>query len=342
MKLGWFMFSVMMVIMLMSSSFAFAQEDPAAQGISPEEIAAYPEPNVTQIYANEDLVGDRQYRRVNGGVDIHDAPNGNYLSTLGAGFNFVTVMSESNGWSQISEGHWVRSDALTTDVAISNFGGVLLPEEGLTYPMAWVLVNLYPSIEPGGEPSETNELLLRYAKVNLYATVEVDGWDWYQVGVNQWIEQTRVAKIVPVERFEEVDTEKWISVDLFEQVVIAYEGNTPVFASMVASGLPEWSTDEGLFHVYVRYPRTIMSGSDGLPDFYYLEEVPWTMYFNGDMALHGAYWHDGFGYRRSHGCVNMTITDAHWLYNWASDEMDFTIPNDTGAAVYVYSSDVYR
>jgi len=66
------------------------------------------------------------------------------------------------------------------------------------------------------------------------------------------------------------------------------------------------------------------------------------MYFNRDMALHGAYWHDGFGYRRSHGCVNMTITDAHWLYNWASDEMDFTVPNDTGAAVYVYSSDIYR
>ena len=47
------------------------------------------------------------------------------------------------------------------------------------------------------------------------------------------------------------------------------------------------------------------------------------MYFDGDIALHGAYWHDGFGYRKSHGCVNMTITDAHWLFQWAEDEYDF-------------------
>jgi lipoprotein-anchoring transpeptidase ErfK/SrfK len=139
-----------------------------------------------------------------------------------------------------------------------------------------------------------------------------------------------------------VDTNRWVSVDLYEQVMIAYEGTQPVYASLVSSGLNEWPTNEGLFHVYVRYPRTIMSGAEGQPDFYYLEEVPWTMYFDGDIALHGAYWHDGFGYRRSHGCVNLSITDAYWLYQWASSEFDLTVPADTGPAVYVYSSGEYR
>jgi hypothetical protein len=261
---------------------------------------------------------------------------------LGEGFNFVTVLSEVNGWSEISAGHWIRSEALTTDVPISRFAGVLLPDEALPYPIAWTLVNVYPSLVPGGDPSEGNPLLLRYTKVNIYASIEVGDWRWYQVGIDQWVLQTQVAKVLPIERPEDVDTERWISVDLYEQVVIAYEGEKPVFATLVASGLPQWSTNTGLFHIYVRYDRTIMSGADGQPDFYYLEEVPWTMYFDEDIALHGAYWHDGFGYRRSHGCVNMTITDAHWLYNWSSEELDFTIPHDTGAAVFVFYSDEYR
>ena len=84
-----------------------------------------------------------------------------------------------------------------------------------------------------------------------------------------------------------------------------------------------------------------MSGAYNQPDFYYIQEVPWTMYFDGDIALHGAYWHDGFGYRKSHGCVNMTVTDAHWLFNWSEDEYDFANEDYTGPAVYVYSSGEY-
>ena len=53
-------------------------------------------------------------------------------------------------------------------------------------------------------------------------------------------------------------------------------------------------------------------------DYYYLEDVPWTMYYDEARALHGAYWHNGFGYARSHGCVNLGPGDALWLYNWAS------------------------
>jgi len=131
-------------------------------------------------------------------------------------------------------------------------------------------------------------------------------------------------------------------VDLYEQVLIAYEDDTPVFATLISSGLPQWSTNTGLFNIYVRYERTIMSGAEGQPDFYYLEEVPWTMYFDQDIGLHGAYWHDGFGYRRSHGCVNMSITDAAWIYRWSASEFDFTVENDLGAAVYVYYSDSYQ
>jgi len=70
--------------------------------------------------------------------------------------------------------------------------------------------------------------------------------------------------------------------------------------------------------------------------------VPWTMYFDDQIALHGAYWHDGFGFRRSHGCVNLTITDAHWLFHWAESEYDYGAGDMVGPAVFVYSSGVYN
>lgn len=311
-------------------------------GLTDAQIALHDSPAIEQVYADQSIVFDRRYRRVNGYVDIHDAPNGNIVGKLDPGFNFVVPWQEQDGWAQIGEAKWIRADALTTDVMTSTFAGVYLPEDPLPYTVAWLLTHTRAARTPGGEPSDVNPLLLRYTTVYLYDTVEVDGWEWYQIGSNQWVKQTSVARILPVERPEDVDTERWFSVDLFEQVLVAYEDETPVFATLISSGLADWPTNEGLFHVYIRYNRTVMSGAYGQPDFYYLQEVPWTMYFDNDIGLHGAYWHDGFGFRRSHGCVNMSIMDAYLMYQWAAPEFDLSIPNDTGPAVYVYSSGAYR
>ncbi len=332
-----------------SSGFAHAtanedvcesQESCPLAGIGADMIAAYPAPDVVQLAANQEMISDRLYQRVSQRVDIYDAPNGNIVSSLDAGFNFVTTWGPEGEWTQINQDQWVRTEFLTP-VTPSTFAGVLLPET-LPYPMAWALVHIVPSRTPGAEPISGDAVILRYTKLNLYDVVNVDGWDWYQVGVAQWVEQRDIARVEPVERPADVDTTKWVSVDLYEQVAIAYEDQRPVFATLISSGLADWPTNEGLFHVYVRYPRTVMSGAEGQADFYYLEEVPWTMYFDHDIGLHGTYWHDGFGYRHSHGCVNLSITDSHWLYDWASSEIDLTVPEDTGAAVYVYSSGAYR
>lgn len=311
-------------------------------GLDSHIIEAYPQPNVTQIEPDDQLLYDRIYRRVVGSVEIFDAPNGNLSSVLGEGFNFVTLLPSSQPeWAEISRNRWVKTEHLSNKVSLSNFSGVILPNAPLPYPMAWILRNTPPSSQPGVEPSDETAALTRYTKVNIYTQVEIDGFHWYQIGQNQWVHQHDVAKVIPVSRPADVDTEKWISVDLFEQVAIAYEGTTPVWATLISSGLPQWSTNEGLFHVYARYPRTVMSGAEGQSDFYYLEEVPWTMYFDNDIALHGTYWHDGFGYRHSHGCVNLSITDANWLYNWSTSEFDPEVKRDEGPAVYVYSSGEY-
>ncbi len=312
----------------------------ASSGVSADVIAAYPEPAVEALAPNMEMISDRLYQRVLQRVDIYDTPNGNIVGSLDAGFNYVTTWSPEGEWTQINQDQWVRTEFLRAATP-SQFAGVILPDT-LLYPMAWALVNFVTSRAPGAEAIDGDTVILRYTRLNLYATVTIDGWDWFQIGVDQWVEQRNIARVLPVERPAEVDTERWVSVDLYEQVAIAYEGTHPVFATLISSGLADWPTNEGLFHVYVRYPRTVMSGAEGQEDFYYLEEVPWTMYFDHDIGLHGTYWHDGFGYRHSHGCVNLSITDSHWLYQWASTEIDLTVPEDEGAAVYVYSSGEYR
>jgi hypothetical protein len=310
-------------------------------GVDADIISTYPVPAVRPMQPNEHLLYDRVYRRVISAVDVLDAPGGAPLYTLDAGFNFVTVLSVDGDWTQINAGEWIPT-AVLQDTAVSRYAGVRLPSEPLPVPFGWALVHTRASRTPGAEALREDPLIYRYELLNLYDAVEVDGWRWYQIGLEQWIIQTQIAKFLPVARPPEIGTERWVSVDLYEQVMIAYEGETPVYTALVSSGLSDWPTNEGLFHVYIRYPRTIMSGSEGQPDFYYLEEVPWTMYFDADIALHGAYWHDGFGYRRSHGCVNLSITDAAWLYDWAAPEFDASKDDDLGLVVFVYSSGQYR
>lgn len=315
------------------------------QGLSEAEINAYDSPEWERNIVNTDRLYDRRYMRVSGAAQIYDAPNGNLIYTLDEGFNFITARHEQDSWIEINHGEWMPADSLSdTNYIISHFTGIHLPDPLPQYPVAWMLINAYPSREPGGDPKESNPLIYRYTLVTIFATTHVDGWRWYQIGVDQWVHQTAVAKVMPLARMEEIDTDKWVSIDLYEQVLIAYEGSTPVFATLIATGLPRWPTYEGLFHIYYRTLRKNMSWGVPGDDFYYLEEVPWTMFFDEGRALHGAYWHDGLGYRRSHGCVNLSITDAHWLYSWVAEDFETLSSPDVeeGPAVYVYSSDEYR
>jgi lipoprotein-anchoring transpeptidase ErfK/SrfK len=109
------------------------------------------------------------------------------------------------------------------------------------------------------------------------------------------------------------DEGRWIDVDLSEQIVTAYDGATPVRHFIVSTGTWQHPTLTGQFRVWVKLASTPMAGPG-----YYLPGVPWTMYYYRGYALHGTYWHSNFGTPMSHGCVNLTIVEAEWLYNFAS------------------------
>jgi lipoprotein-anchoring transpeptidase ErfK/SrfK len=110
---------------------------------------------------------------------------------------------------------------------------------------------------------------------------------------------------------------KWIDVNLSTQTLVAYEGDTPVFTTLVSTGVPAYPTVVGTFKIQTKLRYDDMRGGSGA-DAYYLPDVPYVMYFyTGGYALHGTYWHHNFGQPMSHGCVNLPTDAAAWVYNWA-------------------------
>ena len=107
--------------------------------------------------------------------------------------------------------------------------------------------------------------------------------------------------------------ERWISIDLSTQRLIAWEGNKAVYAVIVSTGKTSTPTRLGTFRVYTKYRSTRMTGPG-----YDVPDVPYTMYYDGGMAIHGAYWHNRFGTPVSHGCTNVAVNHAKWLFDWAS------------------------
>jgi hypothetical protein len=116
--------------------------------------------------------------------------------------------------------------------------------------------------------------------------------------------------------------EAWVHVNIDQQTAVAYRGDTPVYATLVSSGLEGHDTPFGLFEIRAKYVASTMSdiGADA-DDRYSIEDVPWTQFFSGSIALHGAFWHGGFGLRHSHGCVNLSPFDAHRLFDHTLPEL---------------------
>lgn len=139
--------------------------------------------------------------------------------------------------------------------------------------------------------------------------------------------------------------EKHIYVDLKNQTLTAYQGETIFMQTLVSTG--KWGrTPPGEYSIWVKMRATRMSGGSG-SDYYNLPNVPYTMFFYNQKvpkisgyALHGTYWHNNFGHPMSHGCVNLRTVDAEKLYNWATPttvgNITYTDATNTGTKITIY------
>ena len=251
------------------------------------------------------------------------------------GFTYVSISQtrSSGGESYYFNGvGWLRGDHLLF-TEVPKFQGVEIlqtPE----HDFGWILSTFAPDGKvqtkrtPGDEVDDyTGHFLEHQEMVQIYDITTVGDWDWYMVGPEEWLIQKTVAMVSPRSNPPEgKDWSRWIEVNLYEQTLAVYEENQLIFATMIASGKAPFFTYPGIFTIEEKLDLTGMRYLGGEDVSYNLEDVPWTMYFDQDRAFHGAYWRASLGYPQSHGCVNLSVGDSHWLYNWAN----------VGDPVYVY------
>lgn len=162
--------------------------------------------------------------------------------------------------------------------------------------------------------------------VNQIARSE-DGSYWYRI-YDKLIEDTYFVptyslRIIPDEELAPVspdvpNEEKSIHVNLATQTMVAFEGDTPVLTSLIASGTKGTQTPTGEFSTYHKAPSVHMTDNAGGEGNYDLPGVPWVSFFTGmGMAFHGTYWHNDFGDTRSHGCINLPDAAAKFIYLWS-------------------------
>ena len=107
--------------------------------------------------------------------------------------------------------------------------------------------------------------------------------------------------------------QSWIEIDLGDQHLFAWEGKNQTFSAVISTGKPETPTPPGIYTIQRKYSQDRMQGDD-----YDIIDVPSVLYFNLGYALHGADWHNNFGTPVSHGCINLPVNNAQWLFNWTT------------------------
>lgn len=184
--------------------------------------------------------------------------------------------------------------------------GKFKPAGVAEYRSGWVLTGKGDGVtleeaQRGGAPSgylETTSGVWLPAQGLRVGALGVDGWGFAKKG------------------------KKWIDVSIDRQILIAYVGERPVYATLVSTGRGKTgdpkttaATVQGVFFVQSKHVSTTMDGSGGATS-HDLHDVPYVQYFQGNYALHGAYWHDEYGKVMSNGCVNLAPADAAWLFEW--------------------------
>lgn len=204
-------------------------------------------------------------------------------------------------------------------------------EDALQLPIAWTLAGRERRSVPVRRQAAAHSKVLRRASPHEAFSVQEVSEDGSFVNIGEgWIAREHLRIAEASERPEAVnDGERWIDIDLEQQTLVAYEGDTPVYATLVSTGRARHRTPTGVYRIERKIAQRTMNSMADSDETYSVEKVPWTAYFDTGYALHAAYWHNGFGRERSHGCINLSPADAQHLYGF------------TGPAVQPGWSEVY-
>lgn len=223
---------------------------------------------------------------------------------------------------KVMEDGWIAASDIE-ELIPSDYQGIQIvsfPQGGF----GWMVDNgfSYQSPPSEGRQRMRSAYLTRYSLHEVYEiAIQEDGGIWYKIGDKRWVADVDFSYVALREENPTMNQRpRWIEVNLSQQNLVVYEEGKPVFAALVSTGRePAW-TGEGAYTIYNKIDMYPLISPDpvAIGD-YYLEDVPYLLYYQGSWAIHSAYWHDEFGKPNSHGCVNLSLGDADWLFAWAQE-----------------------
>jgi lipoprotein-anchoring transpeptidase ErfK/SrfK len=233
-----------------------------------------------------------------------------------------------------TRGSYVPADHILVHKSVTEFEGVRLdaPNQTLKLPIAFVLglhAHKY-SLSDDKQRAKRGDKLERFTVVGLTGQKKIVDDETYWETTDGWllraVESTRTNP-GPAPK-DLAPGEKWIDVNIAAETLVAFTGDKPAYATLVSSGrsnkedpAKNYKTKTGAFRIREKHIATTMDDDAASDGTYRIEDVPWVMYFDGSLALHGAFWHSSFGHERSHGCVNLTPFDAKNLFGWVGPRL---------------------
>jgi lipoprotein-anchoring transpeptidase ErfK/SrfK len=228
-------------------------------------------------------------------------------------------------WRTMSNGYIPHHRMV--EITGSTFRGIAAP----TLPLAFVAsksVPMHREVAPGrlGPAGE----LPYHASFPVGEERELKQRRYLVTPAGELVRADQVVRLDPAKRPASIGAEeRWIDVDLATQSLVAYVGDTPVYATLVSTGRvrnpnnPQvnHATPTGTYRLLSKHVSATMDGDHAVFGAYSLEDVPYVQFFQGAYALHGAFWHDRFGKPASHGCINLAPEDARWLFDWTSPQV---------------------
>ena len=258
------------------------------------------------------------------GVKVNSLPRDSTLEIAGQVFGGADG-DYNRVWYRLGDRAYVYSGGVQPVETVLNTLVKNIPATGvlgeITIPYADSLWAINRSPYPGPR--------LYYGTTHWITEVVVDQRDgglWYKAFDNlynsyyytrpEWMHVFPPEEIAPLSTQVPGD-EKHIEIYLDRQLLLAFEWNVPVYGARVATGQKNYESPTGWFHTFHKRPTYHMTG--GADDFsvFDLPGVPWDSYItDSGVAIHGTYWHNDFGHTHSHGCINMALQDAKWIYRW--------------------------
>jgi len=261
---------------------------------------------------------------------LDDAPDQDYEP----GFSVAIVEERAmhgERWGRTNHGKWVALRELTPAHPPA-FHGEAVSDGNLEF--AWVVSDRAVSRKgPSASAAATGTTHVRFEVVPWREERAAPGGPWVRISEDgvvptAWMSARDLARPTLSAPPAEIEAgERWIDVDLAAQTLVAYDGAAPVFATLVSTGrgpeTSETATPKGVHRVWVKLATTNMDNleRDDAERHYSIEDVPYVQFFDKSVALHGAFWHQGFGRVQSHGCVNLAPLDARWLFAWTSPHL---------------------